>query len=42
MGAGGHGGHSLAKGTFFSTDLVYSQVARPYLESQVVYREEVP
>lgn len=22
MGAGGHGGHSLAKGTFFSTDLV--------------------
>lgn len=24
MGAGGHGGHSLAEGTFFSTDLVYT------------------
>lgn len=24
MGAGGHGGHSLAKDTFFSTDLVHT------------------
>lgn len=34
-------GHSLARGTFLSTDLIYT-LRWTCLESQVVYREEGP